>query len=152
MFYTIGLPFHCFTMLLNLWTWLVIEEGCGLGVFGCVSEGCVFLLLCCQYFHLLSSLILILWFIWISWIMVKWIVVMKIQPNICLDAWVKPRKNPSQIGRHRDSNPGHLECESRVLPRSHLARFVEYCISSFIWISIIHFLIILIHESKQINK
>ena len=29
MFHAIGLHFHCFTMLLNLWTWLVIEDGCG---------------------------------------------------------------------------------------------------------------------------
>ena len=34
----------------------------------------------------------------------------------------KPRKNPSQVGRHRDSNPGPPECESRTIPRSHLAR------------------------------
>ena len=60
--------------------------------------------------------------IWIWWIMVKWIVVMKIQPSICLDDWGKPRKNLSQVGRHRDLNPGPPECESRALPRSHLAR------------------------------
>ena len=29
MFHAIGLRFHCFTMLLKLWTWLVIEDGCG---------------------------------------------------------------------------------------------------------------------------
>ena len=28
MFHAIGLRFHCFTMLLNLRTWLVIEDGC----------------------------------------------------------------------------------------------------------------------------
>ena len=27
----------------------------------------------------------------------------EIQPSICLDEWGKPRKNPSQVGRHRDS-------------------------------------------------
>ena len=56
--------------------------------------------------------------------MVKWIVVMKIQPSICLDDWGKPRKNLSQVGRHphRDLDPGPPECESRALPRSHLAR------------------------------
>ena len=54
--------------------------------------------------------------------MVKWIVVMKIQPSICLDDRGKPRKYASQVGRHRDSNPGPPECESRALPRSHLAR------------------------------
>ena len=52
--------------------------------------------------------------------MVKWIVVMKIQPSICLDDVGKPRKNPSQVGRHRDLNQEPLECESRALPRSHL--------------------------------
>ena len=53
--------------------------------------------------------------------MVKWVVVMKIQPSIWLDDWGKPRKYPSQVGRHRDLNPGLPECESRALPRSHLA-------------------------------
>ena len=47
---------------------------------------------------------------------------MKIQPSICLDDWGKPRKKPSQVGRHRDSNPGPPECEFRALPRIHLAR------------------------------
>ena len=56
--------------------------------------------------------------------MVKWIVVMKIQPSICLDDWGKPWKNPSQVGRHRDSNPGPPECESRALPRSQLTRYI----------------------------
>ena len=32
MFHAIELCFHCFTMLLNLWTWLVIEDGCVLGL------------------------------------------------------------------------------------------------------------------------
>ena len=60
--------------------------------------------------------------IWIWWIMVQWIVVMKIQPSICLDDWGKLRKTPSQVGGHRDLNPRPPECESRALPRSHLAR------------------------------
>ena len=59
--------------------------------------------------------------------MIKWIVVMKIQPSICLHDWGKPRKNPSQIGRIRGLNPGPPECESRALPRSHLARFCRVC-------------------------
>ena len=54
--------------------------------------------------------------------MVKWIVVKKIQSSICLVDRGKPRKNPSQVGRHRDSNQGPPECESHALPRSHLAR------------------------------
>ena len=37
--------------------------------------------------------------------MFKWIVVMKIQHSICLDDWGKPRKNPCQVGRHRNLNP-----------------------------------------------
>ena len=32
-------------------------------------------------------------------------------------------KNLNQVGRPRDSNPGPPECESRALPRSHLARY-----------------------------
>ena len=35
-------------------------------------------------------------------------------------------KNLSQVGRHRDLNPGPPECESRALPRSHLARYYYY--------------------------
>ena len=54
--------------------------------------------------------------------MVKWIVVMKIQPSSCLDDRGKPRKNLSQVGGKRDMNPGPPECESRALPRRHLAR------------------------------
>ena len=54
--------------------------------------------------------------------MVKWIVVMKIQPSIYLDDCKKPRKNPSQVDRDWDLNLGPSECESRALPRSHLAR------------------------------
>ena len=62
----------------------------------------------------------------------------------------KPRKNPSQVGQRRDSNPGPPECEYRVLPRSHLARFfflslqcdsniiIHYeCIAQFPWIRLI---------------
>ena len=63
--------------------------------------------------------------------MVKWIVVMKIQPSICLDHWGKPRKNPSQVARHRDSNSGPTECESRALPRSHLARLKKQVLLGF---------------------
>ena len=48
--------------------------------------------------------------------------VMKIQPSICLGDCGKPQKTPSQVGRHWDLNPGPPECESRALPRSHLAR------------------------------
>ena len=45
-------------------------------------------------------------------------------PTQHLPCWLrKPRKKPSQVGRHRDSNQGPPECESRALPRSHLARF-----------------------------
>ena len=57
--------------------------------------------------------------------MVKWIMVVKIQPSIRLDDRRKPRKEkPSQVGRHRDLNHRPPECESRALPRSHLARFI----------------------------
>ena len=62
--------------------------------------------------------------------MVKWILVMKIQPSICFVGLGKPRKNPSQVGRHRDSNPGPTECESRALPRSHLVRYQQYYMPS----------------------
>ena len=47
--------------------------------------------------------------------MVKWIVVMKTKPSICLDDWGKPRKNLSQVGRHRDLN--------RDLPNASLVRY-----------------------------
>ena len=52
--------------------------------------------------------------------------VMKIQPSICLGDWGKLRKTPSQVGRHRDSNQGPPECESRALPRSHLSRWITF--------------------------
>ena len=66
---------------------------------------------------------LILWYIWIWWIMVKWTVVVQIQPSICLDYCGKPRKKNSLVVRPRDLNQGPPECESRALPRSHLARW-----------------------------
>ena len=40
-------------------------------------------------------------------------------------------KNLNQVDRPRDLNPGLPECESRELPRNHLARFyyiIEYLI------------------------
>ena len=37
-------------------------------------------------------------------------------------------KNPSQVGRHQDLNPGPPKCESRALPRSHLARLFCFII------------------------
>ena len=36
-------------------------------------------------------------------------------------------KNLNQVGRPRDLNPGPPECESRALPRSHLARWERFC-------------------------
>ena len=59
-------------------------------------------------------------------IMVKCIVVMKIQPSICLHDWGKPRRNSSQVGWYQDLNAGPPECESRALPRSHLAWYYYY--------------------------
>ena len=44
--------------------------------------------------------------------------------HICLRDRGKPRKNPSQIGKHRDLNLGSLEYESNVLPLRHLARYM----------------------------
>ena len=42
MFHAIGLRFHCVTMLLNLWTWLVIEDGCGFIHCHCIcAAGCL---------------------------------------------------------------------------------------------------------------
>ena len=49
-------------------------------------------------------------------------------------------KNPRQVGRHRDSNQGPPECESRALPRSHLARYNQFClplcapITQWVWV------------------
>ena len=45
--------------------------------------------------------------------------------QICFDDWGKPRKNLSQVDRHQDLNPGPPECESRALPQSHLARYLN---------------------------
>ena len=70
--------------------------------------------------------------------MVKWIVVMKIQPSICLDDWGKPRKTPSQVGRHRDSNPRPPECECRALLRRHLDWSMWSCFSLNQTLNILH--------------
>ena len=44
-------------------------------------------------------------------------------PTQHLPWWLrKTTKNLSQVGRHRDSNQGPPECESRALPQSHLAQ------------------------------
>ena len=91
-------------------------------IFGYIPEGCVLLLWRQIYVmqksdvSLLNFTDLILWFMnMISSLMVKWIVVMKIQPSICLDCWRKARKKPSQIGWHRDLNPRPPEYESSFL-------------------------------------
>ena len=54
--------------------------------------------------------------------MIKRIVVMKIQPSICLDDIGKPPQK-SQVGRHLDLNSWPLEYESSTLPRGNLARY-----------------------------
>ena len=64
-------------------------------VFGCVPEGCVFLLLCSQCSIVMFAQ-LILWYMNLMK-MVKWIVVMRIQPSICLDNLGKPRKNSVKL-------------------------------------------------------
>ena len=56
--------------------------------------------------------------------MAKWIVIMKIQPSICLDVLRKPRKkNSSQIGQHRNLNSGPPEYACKVLPQRQPARW-----------------------------
>ena len=54
------------------------------------------------------------------------VLVMKIQPSTCLQDSGKPRRNLSYVGRHRVSNQRALECESRALPRSHLAPWFRH--------------------------
>ena len=56
--------------------------------------------------------------------MVKWIVVMKIEPSICLDNWGKSRKTPVKIGRHWNFNPEPPEYKSSVLSLRHLSRYL----------------------------
>ena len=58
----------------------------------------------------------------------QWIVVMKIQPSICLMIEENHEKT-CKVDRHRDLNPGPPECESRVLPWSHLSRFILFLLS-----------------------
>ena len=54
--------------------------------------------------------------------MVKWIVVMKIQPSICLDYWVKPRKKPQSGWSAPGFEPGTsrmwVSCVTTGPPRS----------------------------------
>ena len=71
--------------------------------------------------------------LWILWIMVKWIVIMKIQPSICFDDWRKQWKNPSQGGRDRDLNSGPPKFEPSVTtaPESEVAQFLFRRIDSF---------------------
>ena len=107
----------------NLNIWLTSTVQVCLGV---LPEGCVFLLLC-NYVSLISLQIQFLWY-------------MNLMNNGQMDRsnenptqhlpwWLrKTTKNPTQVGRHRDLNPGPPECESRALPRSHLARSVSYCL------------------------
>ena len=61
------------------------------------------------------------------YIMVKWIVVIKIQPSICFDDTGNSRKNSSQFGRHRYLISGSLEYESSMLPLSYLVRHSINC-------------------------
>ena len=54
--------------------------------------------------------------------MVKWIVVMKLQPSICLDDWVAMKKSQSGwLG------PGPPKFESSMLPLRHLTRWRNFC-------------------------
>ena len=54
--------------------------------------------------------------------MVKWIVVMKIQPSICLDEWGKPRKKPQSGWSAPAFKPGtsrmRVSCVTTEPPRS----------------------------------
>ena len=84
--------------------------------------------------------------------MLKWIVVMKIQPSICLVDWGKPRKNPSQVGRYRASNPGPPECESRALPRSHLARYHKVVTFHIDFIQIFRAWLCFLRKNNEKNK
>ena len=55
-------------------------------------------------------------------------------PTQHLPWWLRKttKKNLSQVGRLRDLNPGPPECESRALPRSHLARYDQYCFCCYV--------------------
>ena len=88
-------------------------------VFGCVPEGCAFPLLCSQCLNCQVH--------WYNFMIYEFDNGQMGRGNENttqhLPWWLrKPRKNLSQVGRHRDLNPGPPECESRALPRSHLAR------------------------------
>ena len=94
-------------------------------VFGCIQEGCVFLLLCVVNASIVKFTELILWY-------------MNLMNNGEMDRgnenptqhlpwWLRKTTKKPQVGRHRDLNPGPPECESRALPRSHLARSPTFC-------------------------
>ena len=52
---------------------------------------------------------------------------LKVTNSLAILRLRKPVKSLIQVGRHRDSIPGPPECESRALPRSHLARYLYFC-------------------------
>ena len=54
--------------------------------------------------------------------MIKCIIVMKIQPRICLMTDGNHENTTSQVGSNRDLNSGLPEYESTVLPLHHPAR------------------------------
>ena len=74
-------------------TSLVISRLGSLGVYQKAVYSCC----CVANVHLLKFTDFNFYDIWIWWIMVKRIVVMKIQPSICLDDWGKPRKTPVRL-------------------------------------------------------
>ena len=57
----------------------------------------------------------------IWWITIKWIVVMKIQPSICLNDWGKPRKTPVRLvgtGIWTRASRMRVSCVTTEPPRS----------------------------------
>ena len=98
-------------------------------IFGCIPEGCVFLLLCSRCFF-----VNFYWFfcdLWIWRIMVNLIVIMKIQPSLCLDDWGKPRKNTQSDWSAPWLKPGtsriRVLCITTAPPHS-----VRYCSENFL--------------------
>ena len=113
-------PFFLFVLFGDALTYLVLSH---LGSLGCIPGDCVFLLYNrCALFKFYD--------LWMWWIMVKWFVVIKIQPSIFLDDWGKPQKNQSgwsAPGFEPGTSRMRVSCVTTETTRS-VTAFTQLCL------------------------